>query len=77
MIEDDLLEKYNTIWDIVSADINKEFDTEPVYKKNFLKTKMKSHGGEITDFYDKKIHKLDSSHTCLTVTSLDSALKKR
>ena len=77
MIEDDLLEKYNTIWDIVSADINKEFDTEPVYKKIFLKTKMKSHGGEITDFYDKKIHKLDSSHTCLTVTSLDSALKKR
>ena len=28
--DDDLLEKYNTIWDKVNADINKEFDCEPV-----------------------------------------------
>ena len=27
---DDLLEKYNTVWDKVSADIKKEFDSEPV-----------------------------------------------
>ena len=32
--------KYNTIWDKVSADIKKEFDSEPVYNKNYLKTKM-------------------------------------
>ena len=34
--DDDLLEKYNAIWDKFSADIKKEFDSEPVYnKKNF------------------------------------------
>ena len=33
--DDDLLEEYNTIWDKVSADIKKEFDSECVYKKNF------------------------------------------
>ena len=27
---DDLLEKYNTIWDKVSADITEEFDSDPV-----------------------------------------------
>ena len=27
-------------------------------------------------FYDKKIPKLDSNHTCLAVISLDSSLKK-
>ena len=69
--DDDLLEKYNTIWDI-----KKEFDSKPVYNKNYLKTKIKSHGNEVTDFYDKKIPKLDSNHTCLAVISLDSALKK-
>ena len=53
--DDDLLEKYNTIWDKVTADIKKEFDSEPVYHKNYLKTKIKSHGNEVTDFYDKKI----------------------
>ena len=41
--DDDLLEKYNTIWDKVNADINKEFDSEPNYNKRFLKTKIKSH----------------------------------
>ena len=52
--DDDLLEKYNTIWDNVSADIKKEFDNEPVYNKKFLKTKIKSHGDEVIDFYDRK-----------------------
>ena len=71
-----LLEKYNTIWDNVSVDIKKEFDNELVYNKNYLKTKIKSHGDEVTDFYNKKIPKLDSNHTFLAVISLDSALKK-
>ena len=30
---DDLLEKYNTIWDKVSTDTKEEFDREPVYNK--------------------------------------------
>ena len=49
-----IIEKYNTIWDKVNADIKKEFDSKPVYSKEFLKTKIKSHGDEVTDFYDGK-----------------------
>ena len=30
----DLLEKYNTIWDKVKADIKNEFDSQSVYNKN-------------------------------------------
>ena len=73
---DDLLEKYNTIWDKVSADIKKEFDHETVYNKKFLKTRIKSHSHKVTCFYDKEISKADSNDTCLVVTSLDSSLKK-
>ena len=74
LIEDnDLLEKCNTIWDKVSPD---KFDSEPFYNKQFLKTKIKSHGDEATDFYDQKFPKVGSSHTCLAVISLDSVLKK-
>ena len=72
--DDDLLEKYNTICDKVSADIKKQFDSEPAYNKIFLKIKMKSNGDEVKDFYDKKISKIDSNHTCLAVISLDSSL---
>ena len=74
--DDDFLEKYDTIWDKVSADIKQEFDSEPLYNKEILKTKINSHGDEVTDFYDKKIPKVGSNHTCLAVVSLDSALKK-
>ena len=53
--DDDLLEKYNTIWDKFNAGIKEEFDSEPVYNKSYLKTKIKSHGNEVRIFYDKKI----------------------
>ena len=54
LIEDDeLLERYNTTWDKVSSDIKK--NGEPVYNKNYLKTKIKSHGNEVSDSSDKKI----------------------
>ena len=53
--DDDLVEKYNTIWDKVIADIKKEFlDSNPVYNKEILKTKIKSHGDVVTNFYVKK-----------------------
>ena len=56
LIEDDgLLEKYNIIWDNISAYIKKEFDSKPFYNKSCLKNKVKSCGDEVTDFYDKKI----------------------
>ena len=55
LIEDgDLLEEHDTIGDKVSADSKKEFDSEPVYYKNYLKTKIKSHGDEFKNFCHKE-----------------------
>ena len=73
LVED---EKYNSIWDKVSANIKKELDSKPVCNKEFFKTKIKSHGDKVTNFYNKKIPKVDSNYTCLAVISLDSAVKK-
>ena len=56
--------------------MKKEFDSEPVHNKEFLKTKIRSHSDEVTDSYDKEIPKMGSNHTCLALISLDSALKK-
>ena len=41
-----------------------------------MKTKIKSYGHKVTDFYDTEIPKLNSNHTCLAVISLDPSLKK-
>ena len=59
--DDDLLEKYNIFWDRVTADIKKEFDSGPVYNKNFF----------------KEIPKVDSNYTCLAAISLDFCSQKR
>ena len=60
---DGALEKNNTIWYEVSVDIKKELDSEPFYNQSFLKTKIKSHGDEVTDFCNKKVPKADSIQT--------------
>ena len=41
-----------------------------------MKTLIKSRDNEVTDFYNKKIPKLHSSHTCLAVINLDCSLNK-
>ena len=50
-----------------------------ILKKNFighLSTMKKSYGDDAIDFHDKKIPKMSSNHTCLTVISLDSDVNK-
>ena len=49
---------------IVTADIKKELDSKTTYNKTFIKTKINSHGNEVTDFYDKKITKVNSDQIC-------------
>ena len=55
--DDDLSEKYNNVWEKVSADIKKEFDSKTIFNKNHLKATVKSHGNEFTDFYNNKFFK--------------------
>ena len=43
LIEDDnLLNKFDTIWDKVTVDIRNEFGSKPIYNNFFLKTKIRS-----------------------------------
>ena len=56
--DDELLQKYNGIWEKVKNSLIKEFVSELVYNKKYLKGKRKSYNGKInTNFYDNKIAK--------------------
>ena len=55
--------------------MQKELDTEPIYNKRYLKTKIKSSGDAATDFHDKEIRKISSNYICLAVILIDVALK--
>ena len=54
--DNQLIEKYNEIWEKVSTSIKKEFDSEPVENEKYLKTKLKSNNGKIdTNVHNTKI----------------------
>ena len=71
----DLSEKYNTTWDKVSAAIRKQFDDQHVHNKEYLKTKIKCPGNEVTDFGDRNIPVVDSIYKCFqrSVNTLEKA----
>ena len=45
-IKDELLKKYNNIWDKVSNIMKKEHDCKPIYNTKIQKTKIKFYGDE-------------------------------
>ena len=53
MEDNELLEKYNTLWNKISADVIKEFDSNLTYNKYILKTEIRYYADEPTDFYDR------------------------
>ena len=63
LIEDNnLLRRYNTTWDKVSADIKTEFDSESVYNKNCLKTKKVSRRNKKFTKKEKVSRRNETSH---------------
>ena len=61
---DELLEKWNKIWEKVKNSIKTE---------KYVKAKIKSYNGKInTDFHNNKIAKEGSQFICLSVILIDS-----
>ena len=74
----ELLEKFNEIWDKVSKIIKKKFDSAPIYIEKYLRTKMISYEGKVSTNFNKvstnvnKIPKEGSQYICLSVILIDS-----
>ena len=74
--DNELIDKYNEIWDQVSNTTKKRFDSESVYNKKYLRTKMKSYEGKIsTNFHGDKMAKEESQGICLSVILIDSVFR--
>ena len=75
--DDELLEKYNEIWEKVKIIIKKEFDSEPIYNEKYLKTRIKSYNEKInTNLDNNKIPK-ESSHFLYIFKWLINIIKKK
>ena len=74
--DDELLKQHNKIWKNVKNTIYKEFDSDPVYNKKYLKAKIKSYNGKInTNFHNNKIPKEGSQCICLSVILINSVFR--
>ena len=66
--DDELLEKFNEIWEKVKNIIKKELDSKPVYNEKYMKAKTNSYNGKInTNFHNNKIPRECSQFICLWV----------
>ena len=73
---EELIGKYNEIWDKVSNSMKKGFDSEPAYNEKYTKTKIKSYDGKInTNFCGDKVLKEGSQYICLSKILIDSVFK--
>ena len=60
--DNELLEKYNEIWNKISCAIGIEFDSNrnPVQNEKYLRAKIKPYNGKVnTNFHNNKIRKED------------------
>ena len=74
--DDELLEKYNEIWEKVKNSFKKEFDSEPAHNGKYLKDKIKPYNGKLsTNFHNNKIPKEGSQLICLSVILVDSVFR--
>ena len=74
--DNELLEKYNEIWEKVKNSIKKEFECEPVFNEKYLKAKIKAYNGKInTNFHNNKMPKEGSQFICLSVILIDSIFR--
>ena len=67
--DDELLERYNEIWENVKNSIKKKkINTEPVYNEKYLNAKIKSDNRKINaSFHNMKIPKEGPQFICLSV----------
>ena len=70
--DNEVLEKYNEMWDKVKNSIRKEFVSKTLYNEKYLKANRKFYNGKInTNFHNNKIPRQGSQFICLSVILID------
>ena len=77
MVKDDnVLDKYNKIWNVIKNKLNIKFNSKPVYGQKYLKVKVREFDGVIkTNFLGNKVPKENMHYTCIACINIDSGMK--
>ena len=74
--DDDVLDKYNEIWDKIKETLSIKFHSMPVYNEKYIKAKVREFNGVIkTNFLGDEAPKESMHYTCITCITIDSVMR--
>ena len=73
---DDILDKYNEIWDKIRETLNIKFHSMPAYYEKYIKAKVREFNGVIKpNVLDDEILKESMHYTCITCITIYSVMR--
>ena len=74
--DDDVLDKYNEIWDKIKETLSIKFHSTPVYNEKYIKAKVREFNGVIkTNFLGDEVPKENEHYTCIACITIDSVMR--
>ena len=74
--DDDVLDKYNEIWDKIKKTLSIKFHSMSVYDEKYIKAKVREFNGVIkTNFLGDEIPKESMHYTCIACITIDSVMR--
>ena len=74
--DDDVLDKYNEIWDKIKETLSIKFHSMPVYDEKYIKAKVREFNGVIkTNFLSDEVPKENEHYTCIACITIDSVMR--
>ena len=74
--DDEVLDKYNEIWDVIKNRLGIKFHSKPIYDKKYIKAKVREFDGVIkTNFLGNKVPKESMHYTCIACVTFDFFLR--
>ena len=74
--DDDVLDKYNEIWDKIKETLSIKFHSMPVYDEKYIEAKVREFSGVIkTNFLGDEVPKENEHYTCIACITIDLLMR--
>ena len=74
--DDNVLDKYNEIWNKIKEILSIKFHSMPVYDDQYIRTKVKKFNDFIkTNFLSDEVPKENKHYTCIACITIDSVMR--
>ena len=76
IIDDEVWEKYEKIWDVIKNKLSIKFHSKPIYHQKYLKAKVREFDGVTkTNFLGNGAPKENMHYTCIACINIDSVMR--